>query len=87
MIPPYDFQDLDSDGEDGIIIERPDELMHYRNYPARPAVKVLEELIAKFRDLEWIPVRYDGGWPEILTAEHEKDNPSAVCLPFPLQSY
>ncbi|KAI8940613.1 hypothetical protein NX059_001885 [Plenodomus lindquistii] len=47
--------------------ERPDDSMHYRNYPPRPAIEVVEELVAKFRDLEWIPMRRDGTWPQILT--------------------
>lgn len=79
MIPPYD-----SGEEDGVKPERPDDRSHYRNYPARPAVEVLEELVAKFRDLEWIPVRYDGGWPDILTAQYNEseDSPNVVWSPF-----
>jgi hypothetical protein len=78
MIPPYD-----SDAEDEVNPERPDDRMHYRNYLARPAVEVLEEVVAKFRDLEWIPVRYDGGWPDILTAQYDESEniPNAVCSP------
>ncbi|KAF2121006.1 hypothetical protein BDV96DRAFT_641643 [Lophiotrema nucula] len=68
MIPPYDSGDEEEEWA-----ERPDDRMHYRNYPARPAVEVLEELVAKFRDLEWVPVRYDGGWPDILTAQNDGD--------------
>jgi len=45
--------------------------MHHRNYPARPAVEVLEELVAKFRDLEWIPVRVDGSWSYMMTADFD----------------
>jgi len=51
--------------------ERPDDPEHHRNHPARPAVEVLEELIAKFRELVWIAVRSDdSGSPAILTAEN-----------------
>lgn len=84
MMQPYD-----SNEEDEYKLERPDDRMHYRNYPARPAVEVLEELVAKFRDLEWIPMRDDQGWPEILTAQHDEDEkrPNLVCLAFLVQLY
>ncbi|KAH8812548.1 hypothetical protein F5884DRAFT_785752 [Xylogone sp. PMI_703] len=39
------------------IIERPEDLDHYRNYPAEPADEVLREYINKFKTLEWIPER------------------------------
>jgi hypothetical protein len=62
MIPPY------NSGEEGKVKpERLDYRMHYRNYPARSALEVLKELVGKFRDLEWIPLRNDEGWPDILT--------------------
>jgi hypothetical protein len=56
MIAPYS-----SGEEDEVKPERPEDPMHYRNYPARPAIEFLEELIARFCDLEWIPVRYNEG--------------------------
>ncbi|KAF2127492.1 hypothetical protein P153DRAFT_432624 [Dothidotthia symphoricarpi CBS 119687] len=61
------------EGEEGIH-EVLDDPMHYRNYPARPAVEVLEELVATFRDLVWIPVGHGIGWPRILTAEDQELN-------------
>jgi hypothetical protein len=62
--------------------ERPDDPLHYRNYPARPAVDVLKELIAKFRNLEYIPMRYDGAGPQLLTAQadEDEDRPHMVSM-------
>jgi hypothetical protein len=62
--------------------ERPEDPTHYRNYSARPALDVLEELLAKFRDLEYIPMRYDQRGPQFLTAEEDADEsrPNIVCL-------
>ncbi|KAF2850218.1 hypothetical protein T440DRAFT_518333 [Plenodomus tracheiphilus IPT5] len=67
--------------------DRSNERFHYRNYPARPAVEVLEELVSKFRDLEWIPMRYDGDAPETIVSHHDEaeDHPNAVRVP-PVQS-
>lgn len=77
MLPPYDFGE-----EHELKVERPDNRMHYRNYPARPAIEVLEELVAKFRNLDWIPVAYEGGWPEILSnnPDDDKAHQNAVCV-------
>ena len=81
---PYDSYD-----EDQPIPERPDDQMHYLNYPAKPAVQVLAELGAKYRDLDWIPKRLPKGWPEILTAQDDvyEKTPNAVCRPSSLQLY
>ena len=77
MIPPYSPWE-----EEQYQPERPDDLMHYRNYPARPAVEVLEELVAKFRYLKWIPMRY--GWPQIVERYYDEDDahPNAVSICF-----
>ena len=58
--------------------------MHYRNHLARPAVEVLEELVVKFRDLDWIPMRYDGALPEIVASYFDEDEThlNAVCVCF-----
>jgi hypothetical protein len=79
MFPPYDSRD-----EEELKAEIPDDRMHYRNYPARPAIEVLQELVARFRDLEWIPVNYEGGWPEILANNPDDDvaRQNAVCVLF-----
>jgi hypothetical protein len=63
MIPPHDPGE-----EEQYQPETPDNIIHYRNYPARSAVEVLEELVAKFRDLEWIAMRYNGAFPEIVAS-------------------
>lgn len=78
-MPPYDPWE-----EEHFKPERPDNGMHCRNYPARLAVEVLEQLVKRFRDLEWIPVRYDGAAPKIAASyyiEHEI-HPNAVCVYF-----
>ena len=64
--------------------ERPDDNMHYRNYPARPALEALEELVAKFRNLDWIPMNYEGTWPEIVVEYYDEDEgfPNAVSVCF-----
>jgi hypothetical protein len=84
MDAPYDSLD-----ENQPTVERPDDRTHHRNYPARPAVEVLEELVAKFRDLEWIPMRRDRGWPEILTAQDDvyEKTPNTVCCSSLFQLY
>jgi hypothetical protein len=68
MFPAYDSGD-----EEELKVERPDNRTHYRNHPARSTMEVLEELIAKFRDLEWTDVRYEGGWPEMLSNNPDDD--------------
>jgi hypothetical protein len=77
MIPPYN-----SGQEDKVKPERSEHHMHYRNYPARPALEVLEDLVGKYRDLEWIPMRCDKGWPDILTdsPDEGEDRLSKVCF-------
>lgn len=70
--------------EDQYQPERPDDKMHYRNYPARPALEALEELVAKFRNLDWIPMNYEGTWPAIVVEYYDGDeeilNAVSVCF-------
>jgi hypothetical protein len=77
MIAPYN-----SGEEDEVKPERPVNPMYYCNYPGKPTVEVLEEMVARFRDLQWISVRYNEGWPEVLIAQHDgyEERPNAVCL-------
>jgi hypothetical protein len=53
--------------------ESPEDRSRYHNYPAKPAVQVLEELLAKVCDLESIPMRCEGQWSGFLMAEDYKD--------------
>jgi hypothetical protein len=84
MSPPFDPVEGEEDtysNPDFDTHERPDDPMHHRNHPARPAVEVLDELVAKFRDLVWIPVRGDDTWPRIISASYAgyEERTIAVC--------